>query len=345
MYFYELQVIPLNNKIIVLASFIVILISSVAIALQHFNTDAFLATASCVIPLILIYFSVGLVWYLMGGSGSFRITGAFIRRGFRVFISYKFQVIFTFFSMFIMLVLYWIVGKPFVELMMTSMSGGLLNYGGYNFLSFILVGMIAWPMLLSGYMIATSRIRQEQYTGMFEIMIPSKYGVRVLPFASLLMGISGSLIGSISTLIVFIYVLGVNLNVGNPLAVLGLISVIALSLLTMWGLGLILGGLTITYKQIGPAASLIQTIMMFFCGVYIPIQILPGWIQPVSYCLPLTYAFNAIRASLIGGEGILSYWENVVPLIIFFVVMVVGGYIIFNKLLNKGRKSGTIYGY
>jgi len=121
--------------------------------------------------------------------------------------------------------------------------------------------------------------------------------------------------------------------------------VVVLSLLTMWGLGLILGGLTITYKQIGPVSTILQTLMMFFCGVYIPIQILPGWIQPLSYALPLTYSFNAIRAGLIGGQGILDYWQYLVPLIIFFIIMVVGGYIVFIKLLNKARKDGTTSGY
>jgi len=230
-------------------------------------------------------------------------------------------------------------------LMIASMSGGLLNYGGYDFLTFILVGMIAWPMLLSGYTIASNRIRQEQYAGLFEIMIPSKYSVKVLPFAYLLMGISGSLISSIASLVVFIFVLGVDLNVSNPLSVFGLISVITLSLLTMWGLGLILGGLTILYKQTTPVISLLQTIMLFFCGVYIPVQILPSWIQPLSYALPLTYSFNAIRAGLIGGQGIFSYWDYLLPLIVFFIIMVVGGYLVFNRLLNKARKDGTVYGY
>jgi len=148
---------------------------------------------------------------------------------------------------------------------------------------------------------------------MFEMIIPSKYSVRVLPFASLLMGITRSVIGSLAMLLVFIFVLGVQFNASTPAAIIGLFAVILLSLLTMWGLGLILGGLTITYKQITPVSSLLQTIMLFFCGVYIPIQILPDWIKPLSYALPFTYAFNAIRAGLIGGDGILRYWYYLLP--------------------------------
>lgn len=336
--------IPLNKKLLISVSIILIIVSLSSVVI-NFHENAFVLMFSFMLPIILIWSSLMLVWYLMGGSGSFRVTWAFIRRSYHIFMSYKFQVIFTVFSIFLMVAFFYIVGKPLVDLFITSMAGGLANYGGYDFLTFILVGMIAWPMLLSGYSIATTRIRQEQFTGMFEIMIPSKHNVKVLPFASLLMGIGGSVISSMSTLIVFIFVLGVNLNVSNPISVLGLVSVIILSLLTMWGLGLILGGLTITYKQIGPVSSLIQTIMMFFCGVYIPIQILPAWIKPLSYAFPLTYSFNAIRAGLIGGEGILDYWEYLLPLIVFFVVMDVGGYLVFNRFLNKARKDGTIYGY
>ncbi|MEA2054777.1 MAG: ABC transporter permease [Candidatus Thermoplasmatota archaeon] len=321
--------------------FIMVLLS---IALNY-NPQDFISIAPYILPFILIFSSLTLIWFLMGKSGSFRVTYAFIKRRFQVFTSYKFQIIFTIFNIFLMVIIFYIVGKPFVEIMFASMSGGLLNYGGYDFLTFIIVGMIAWPMLLSGYSIASRKIRQEQYTGMFEIMIPTKYGVKVLPFASLLTGTLSSITMTISSLLVIIFLLHVDLKLGNPLALLGLISIIILSLLTMWELGLIFGGLTAIYKQLGPVSSILQTIMMFFCGIYIPVQILPAYIKPLSYALPLTYAFRAIRASMISGQGIMDYLWDVIVLFIFCVIMVIGGYIVFTKLLDKARKYGTVYGY
>ncbi|MDD5503675.1 MAG: ABC transporter permease [Candidatus Thermoplasmatota archaeon] len=304
-------------------------------------------STSYFVPIALILVSVSLIWFLMGGPGSFRVTGALLKRGMQVFASYKFQIVFIVLNIFLMVVIYFIVGKPFVQIMMAGMAGALQNYGatGYDFLTFILVGMIAWPMIWSGYGASSSGIRSEQVTGMFEIMIASKSGVKVLPFSYLILGIFGSITNTIVSIAVFTWLLGVKFNFGNPSAVLGLVAIILISLFAMWGIGLIFGGLTAVYKQLGPAGSMLQTIMMYFCGIYLPVTSLPQWIQPLSYALPATYAFNAIRAGMISGQGIMSYWKDATVLFAFCIAMVVVGYLVFNWCVNRARKFGTVHGY
>ncbi len=302
---------------------------------------------SYIIPSVLVIVSITLVWLLMGGKGSFRVTGALIKRGARVFASYKFQIVFIVLNIFLMIGVYFIVGKPFVQIMMAGMAGALQNYGatGYDFLSFVLVGMIAWPMIWAGYGASSSGIRSEQVTGMFEIMIASKSGVKVLPFSYLVLGIIGSITNTIISISVFTWLLGINFKFGNPAAIAGLIATVLVSLLTMWGIGLIFGGLTAVYKQLGPAGGMLQMIMMYFCGIYLPVSALPSWIQPLSHALPATYAFNAIRAGMISGQGIMSYWQDAMILFGFCIGMVVVGYLVFNWCVNRARKYGTIYGY
>ncbi|PKK86122.1 MAG: hypothetical protein CVT48_02550 [Thermoplasmata archaeon HGW-Thermoplasmata-1] len=309
---------------------------------SHRNT-----VLAILLPIAMVGLSLGLVWILLGGGGSFRVVGAFLKRGAVVFISYKFQLIFIFLNIGVMIFVFYTVGKPFVQVMMGGMASGLQNYGGegYDFLSFFLVGMIAWPMLLSGYSIASSRIRQEQFTGMFEIMIPSRYGVKVLPFSYLILGIVGSVINAVITMSVFVFLIGVDFQFSSAESVVGLVSVLLISMLTMWGLGLIFGGLTLIFKQIGPFGSVLQTLMLWFCGVYVPVGILPAWAKPVSYALPLTYSFKAIRAGLISGEGILSYWQDAVVLFAYCIGMIIVGYAVFTMCLNKARKLGTVHGY
>ncbi|MBN2505747.1 MAG: ABC transporter permease [Verrucomicrobia bacterium] len=38
--------------------------------------------------------------------------------------------------------------------------------------------------------------------------------------------------------------------------------------------------------------------MLFLCGLFFPIQQLPAWLRPLSYCLPLTYGADALHASI-----------------------------------------------
>lgn len=249
-------------------------------------------------------------------------------------------------NIFIIILIYYVVGKPFLEKMISSMTGALLDYGeGYDFISFFIVGFITWPMLWSGYRVSSETIRQEQVTGMFEIMIQTKTGVKVLPFAYLLRGAFGSVLQTSILLVVLMFLLNIDLKLNDPVVLWGFMSILLLSLLTMWGLGLIFGGLTIMYKKLGPLGHLLQTSMLFFCGVYIPIEILPNYIQPLSYALPLTYAFRAIRSGMIAGNGIIGYWRDALGLCVFCIFMLLGGYYILALCLKRARKSGSIYGY
>jgi ABC-2 type transport system permease protein len=48
-------------------------------------------------------------------------------------------------------------------------------------------------------------------------------------------------------------------------------------------------------------------------GIFWPLQALPGWLRPVSYLLPLTYAAHALRMVMVEGFGI---WQIVINLLI-----------------------------
>jgi len=42
--------------------------------------------------------------------------------------------------------------------------------------------------------------------------------------------------------------------------------------------------------------------MLFLCGLFFPIERLPGWLQPLSYALPLTYGVDVLRGSILGSQ-------------------------------------------
>ena len=40
--------------------------------------------------------------------------------------------------------------------------------------------------------------------------------------------------------------------------------------------------------------------MLFLCGLFVPLSSLPGFLRPVSYCLPLTYGTDLLRGAMKG---------------------------------------------
>jgi ABC-2 type transport system permease protein len=56
--------------------------------------------------------------------------------------------------------------------------------------------------------------------------------------------------------------------------------------------------------------------MMFLCGLFIPVQALPVFLQPVSYIFPLTYGADILK-NAINGDGLMSFWLSFVALLGF----------------------------
>ena len=53
--------------------------------------------------------------------------------------------------------------------------------------------------------------------------------------------------------------------------------------------------------------------MLFLCGLFFPVAKLPFFLQPVAYCLPLTYGVDLLKRALTVG-GMMNVWLDSVVL-------------------------------
>jgi ABC-2 type transport system permease protein len=60
--------------------------------------------------------------------------------------------------------------------------------------------------------------------------------------------------------------------------------------------------------------------MMFLCGLFIPIENLPVFIQPLSYILPLTYGADMLKLS-INSAGNINLWISLLVLIAYAIAL------------------------
>lgn len=75
----------------------------------------------------------------------------------------------------------------------------------------------------------------------------------------------------------------------------------ALGTISMFGIGLIIGGWAKNDKQAAPIAQLVAFPMMFLSGVFFPVFLMPEWLQNISRFIPLTPINEGLR--LITSEG------------------------------------------
>lgn len=298
--------------------------------------------ADVAVSIALVSAFLALIYFLCGGKGSFRAAYAIVVRGFQTFLSYKMQIITQIFNLLLMIALIYIVGSPLVSMLFPALSGIETDY---NIVFYFLIATVALPMVWSGYNVASQRIRQEQYTGTFEIMIASKNGVTILPFAYLITGLIPTLLDSLVSLLMFSYFFPeLNISLSLP-SLISFFAVVTVSILMMWGIGLFFGGLVTVYRQIGPIPQMLRTIMIFFGGVYFPVDVLPEYIQPLSKILPLTYVFDAVRHFLSGNATITEIFPLVAVICVFALICILGGVAVYRWIVKRARLYGTVYGY
>lgn len=71
--------------------------------------------------------------------------------------------------------------------------------------------------------------------------------------------------------------------------------VIAVTSVSCTGFGFICGPLGLRWRDAIIAVNLLDAVLLIFCGVNIPIDSLPGWMQTVSEYLPVTHGLRAAR--------------------------------------------------
>ena len=116
-------------------------------------------------------------------------------------------------------------------------------------------------------------------------------------------GVAKFLVGSISVIITIVFgVLFLHVNVDPsainwPLFLLALfIGVVMLAMM-----GLILAGISLLIVQhvwfIGDAVA---GALFLFSGAIFPLEVLPSWIRPLGYIMPVTYWLELLRRALVG---------------------------------------------
>src|SRR5207302_2067073 len=91
------------------------------------------------------------------------------------------------------------------------------------------------------------------------------------------------------------------------------------------GFGIAASALPLLYTERGSQMSyIVRAILLLVSGVYYPIQVLPGWMQPLARISPATYVLEGLREALLNNRVIWStqIWSNTWPLIITGIVSV-----------------------
>ena len=106
-------------------------------------------------------------------------------------------------------------------------------------------------------------------------------------------------------------------------------------------LGMMIGSIGLRAKDFFFAANMANFLLLLFCGVNVAVEELPGWMEAISSCLPLTHGIMAGReiadGATLGDVSGLVWTEIGIA-----VAYAAAAYIVFRVLERESRRSAVL---
>jgi len=124
-------------------------------------------------------------------------------------------------------------------------------------------------------------------------------------------------------------------------AVPALAVVVVASAAGATALGMMIGSIGLRAKDFFFAANMANFLLLLFCGVNVAIDELPGWMEAISRCLPLTHGIMAGR-EIANGATLADVGGLVWTEIGIAAAYAAAAYIVFRVLERESRRSAVL---
>lgn len=212
----------------------------------------------------------------------------------------------------------------------------------------LIVGVLLWSFLSVLFNEIASSVAYERWEGTLEYTF-------MAPVSRLTHLFGVSLFAAIYSIIRLAIVIGglavfIKLDLSRA-NLLGILIVLLVSSFAFIGLGLMAAVLPVFSPERGAeATNIFQGCLLLVSGVYYPVEILPGWLQPLAKLSPATYSLSACRKLMGIGSGqtqlvgapISEVAPELLTLTLMGVVMVPAGLWVFGHVERWAKKTGKL---
>ncbi len=209
-----------------------------------------------------------------------------------------------------------------------------------RFVIFLLTGTLVWHYLSMIFNLIGEMIQWERWFGTIEytLMAPIHRFTHLVG-ASLFSLVYGLVFTSVILLVVTLF-FDLDLSKAN---LLGGLCVLAAASAPLVGLGLCAAVLPLLSPERGIQMVFVaQSLLLLVSGVYYPVEVLPGWLEALSYLSPATYAIEGMRSALLEGAALAELWRPIVILIGMGVLMLPMGVLVFSGAERWAKRTGRL---
>jgi len=265
-----------------------------------------------------------------------RVGRALFLRDMRIALSYRAGFALTTFGAVVNTLAIYFLSEAFGNVAAPAIA----PYGNAYF-GFAIIGVALTNLMAVGMSGMSGRIREGQMTGTLEIMLMSPNRLAVLLIGSTLWSHLLAVITMIPYAIAAV-LLGLDVTrVNLPVAILSFV----LAVVSFNALGLLAASFVILIKSGDPVTWVVSTASVLLAGVFYPTSVLPDWMQVLGRLLPLTYALELLRGSLLRGEGFATLGPAFVGLAILTVLLLGIGLVATRQAIRIALRDGSLSYY
>ncbi|MGV8175487.1 MAG: ABC transporter permease [Methanothrix sp.] len=260
----------------------------------------------------------------------------FIKRGYLLQMSYKFDFFLRMFFMLFNILTYY-----FIAMMMGDAAAQYLEPYGGNYFSFVLIGMAFSGYLMISLRSFSENVRDEQMMGTLEAMLVTPTSTSsIIALSSLWNFIF------VSFRVFFYLLIGIVLGVDMTRAnIWGALIILILTIACFSSIGILSASFIMVFKRGDPINMLLMGTSELFGGVLFPIELFPSWMQSISHLLPITYAVSGMRHALLQGYSIADLSPDILTLILFTLILLPLSLFVFERAVLKVKAEGGLVQY
>lgn len=269
-------------------------------------------------------------------SSELRVLWAFTKREFVVYLRYPLDIVFDLLMEPFYIIDWMLIGLFYVG---GTVSQNLLAIAGTgDFISYLFLGGVLMSFGRGAVWTVATSLRSEMRQGTLE----SCWITPISRFTIL----TGRVFMNFFWMIVFNLFTGVGIYlIFKPswhLDWFALLLIFALTMLSNYAFGLLMGGITFVFKEMWSFRDIFTSVLWILSGATFPVEMLPTWAQSLSRLVPYYYSLRDFRAVVLSGAALPELTGDLTSLLLFAVVSLLTSYALFKRMERVALRAGTL---
>ncbi|CAA9267269.1 MAG: Efflux ABC transporter, permease protein [uncultured Chloroflexia bacterium] len=206
---------------------------------------------------------------------------------------------------------------------------------------YLLVGTLVWHYLSVVFDAIAESVQWERWEGTIEYTFMAPVSRFTHLVGTTIFAVFFGLFHTIVIMGVVSLFFDINLANANYLGA-GLVLMVGSA--SFVGLGIFASVLPLLFPERGAQmTNIIKSLVLLVSGIYYPITVLPGWLQPVSRISPATYVLQGMREALQQGQGVVELFQNrLLPLLLIGLLTIPAGMWCFIRAEHYAKRAGKL---